>query len=92
MPPTLVMNTPMGDVSLDTEPMTDFLMGLETLRNTLPHIDKADADAKAWIDGELIETKVQEVHYIPLQGLSVFLRDNYIIPTIFGRFSNELVI
>ena len=81
MPPTLVMNTPMGDVSLDTEPMTDFLMGLETLRNTLPHIDKADADAKAWINGELIETKVQEVSEkefaVTMECFWRYIRENY---------------
>ena len=61
MPHELSMMTPIGQVTLATEPITDYLMGLQQLSHTLPHIDKADADAKEWIGGEIMETKVQEV-------------------------------
>jgi len=61
MPSELSAVTPMGDISIQTGELTDYLMGLQRLSMTLPHIDKADADAKSFIDAEIMETKVQEV-------------------------------
>ncbi len=61
MPSELSVTTPVGLVTIETDDLTDYLMGLQRLGMTLPHIDKADADAKSFIDAEIMETKVQEV-------------------------------
>ena len=96
MPPELSAVTPIGEVSIQTGDLTDYLMGLQRLSMTLPHIDKADADAKTFIGAEIMETKVQEVMEkefpVTMECLWRYLRENYEICDVlnYGHGNSEV--
>ena len=96
MPSELSATTPIGDVSIQTGELTDYLMGLQRLSMTLPHIDKAEADAKAFIDAEIMETKVQEVMErefpVTMECLWRYIRENYEICDVlnYGHGNSEV--
>lgn len=81
MPTQLSATTPMGAVTIQTEDLTDYLMGLQRLSRDLPHIDKADADAKAFMKTEIMETKFQEVMEkefpVMMECFWRYIRENY---------------